>query len=89
MEENTLTFKVTDENGNMIECEELYSFKNEETGKNYMVYTDNTLDEEGNTRIYAAIYNPDDESNKLIPIIDDKEWAFVEETIEALEGEDE
>ncbi len=89
MEENTLTFKVTDENGNMIECEELYSFKNEETGKNYMVYTDNTLDEEGNTRIYAAIYNPDDESNKLIPIVDDKEWAFVEETIEALEGEDE
>ena len=89
MEENTLTFKVTDENVNMIECEELYSFKNEETGKNYMVYTDNTLDEEGNTRIYAAIYNPDDESNKLIPIVDDKEWAFVEETIEALEGEDE
>ena len=57
------------------------------TGKNYMVYTDNTTDEDGSLRIYASIYNPDKDDNKLIPIENDEEWAFVEETIDALQGE--
>ena len=59
MEDKKLTFKIKDENGLDIDCEELYSFKNEETGKNYMVYTDNSHDDDGNLCIYAAIYNPD------------------------------
>ncbi len=86
MDENILIFQITDENGKTIDCEELYSFKNEETGKNYMVYTDNTEDEDGNTKIYAAIY---DENHTLIPIKDDEEWAFVEETVSLLEEENE
>ena len=51
-----------------------------------MVYTDNTEDEDGNTKIYAAIY---DENHTLIPIKDDEEWAFVEETVSLLEEENE
>ena len=43
-------FKVLDETGKEIECEMLFTFDSDETGKNYMVYTDNSLDEEGNTR---------------------------------------
>lgn len=90
MEDKKLTFKIKNENGLDIECEELYSFKNEELGKNYMVYTDNSYDDEGNLCIYAAIYNPIDEEKKLIPIEDDNEWAFVEEMIDTLqEGENE
>jgi len=87
VEDKKLTFKITDEKGKEVEYEELYSFKNEETGKNYMVYTDNTTDEDGSLRIYASIYNPDKDDNKLIPIENDEEWAFVEETIDALQGE--
>ncbi len=87
--EEKLTFKINDETGKEIECEELYSFKNEETNKNYMVYTDNSVDEDGCLCIYAAIYNPEDKEKKLIPIENDEEWAFVEETIELLnEGND-
>ncbi len=82
--EEKLTFEITDENGKNIKCEELYSFKNEKTNKNYIVYTDNTKDSDGSLRIYAAIYNPDLKEKKLIPIIDDEEWAFVEETIDNL-----
>lgn len=86
MEDKKLTFKIKDENGLDVECEELYSFKNEDTGKNYMVYTDNSQDDDGNLCIYAAIYNPDKEEKKLIPIEDDNEWSFVEEMIDTLQG---
>lgn len=89
MEEKKLTFIIKDENGNDVQCEELYSFKNENTGKNYIVYTDNSIDKEGNLCIFAAIYNPNMNDNKLIPIEDDEEWAFVENKINELQGEDE
>ena len=48
MEEKT-KFTVLDENGNEVECEVLFTFDSEETNKSYIVYTDNTTDEEGNT----------------------------------------
>ena len=84
------TFKILDKEGNEITFEVLFTFESDETGKNYMVYTDNSYDDEGNLCIYAAIYNPIDEEKKLIPIEDDNEWAFVEEMIDTLqEGENE
>ena len=49
MEKEKLTFNVIDDNGNNIECEILFTFESDETGKNYIVYTDNTTDEHGNT----------------------------------------
>lgn len=89
MEDKILTFAIKDEKGNDITCEEVYRFKNEETKKTYLVYTDNSLDEDGFLKLYAGIYNPDSEDKKIIPITDDKEWAFVSETVEALERENE
>ena len=44
MQEETMTFKVKDQNGKEVECEVLFTFESEETKKNYMVYTDNTVD---------------------------------------------
>lgn len=89
MEDKILTFTIKDEKGKDITCEEVYRFKNEETQKTYLVYTDNTFDEDGCMKLYAGIYNPNSSEQKIIPIVDDKEWAFVSETVEALEGENE
>ena len=80
-----MTFKVTDDTGKEIECEVLFTFESDETKKNYMVYTDNTLDEEGNTKVYASIYNPDEEETKLIPIETEKEWKIIETILEELQ----
>ena len=49
MKDETMTFKVINDEGKEIECEVLFTFESDETKKNYIVYTDNTLDEEGNT----------------------------------------
>ena len=55
--------------------------------KNYIVYTDNTLDEEGNTKVSASIYNPDQDETKLLPIETDKEWKIIETILDELQNE--
>lgn len=85
MNEERMTFKVFDETGKEIECEVLFTFESDETNKSYMVYTDNTTDEEGNTKVYASIYEPDQEETKLIPIETEKEWKIIETILEELQ----
>lgn len=88
MKDKKLVFKITNEQGQDIEYEELYTFKNEKTGKSYMVYTDNSIDEDGKVRVFASIYSPSLDDKKLRPIENDDEWDFVEETINTLQGND-
>ena len=87
MEEEVMTFKVINDEGKEVDCEVLFTFESDETKKNYIVYTDNTLDEEGNTKVYASIYNPDEDETKLIPIETDKEWKIIETILEELQNE--
>ena len=79
-----MTFKVMNDDGIEVECEVLFTFESEETGKNYIVYTDNTLDEDDNTKVFASIYNPDEEETVLQPIETDEEWAIIEKILDAL-----
>lgn len=87
MNEETMTFKVFNDEGKEVECEVLFTFESDETKKNYIVYTDNTIDEEGNTKVYASIYNPDQDETKLLPIETDKEWKIIETILEELQNE--
>ena len=87
MSEERMTFKVVDDKGKEIECEVLFTFESDETKKNYIVYTDNTTDEEGNTKVYASIYNPNDEEVKLTPIVTEKEWKIIETILNELQEE--
>lgn len=82
-----MTFKVINDEGKEVECEVLFTFESDETKKNYIVYTDNTLDEEGNTKVYASIYNPDEDETKLLPIETDKEWKIIETILDELQNE--
>lgn len=85
--EEKMTFKVTNDEGKEVECEVLFTFESDETKKNYIVYTDNTLDEEGNTKVYASIYEPEQDETKLLPIESDKEWKIIETILEELQNE--
>ena len=87
MKDETMTFKVINDEGQEVECEVLFTFESEETKKNYIVYTDNTIDEEGNTKVYASIYNPDEDETKLLPIETEKEWKIIETILEELQNE--
>ena len=85
--EERMTFKIFDDNGKEIECEVLFTFESDETKKNYMVYTDNTQDEAGNTKVYASIYYPEEEGVRLDPIETDKEWKIIETILDELQAE--
>ena len=89
MKEEQMTFKVVNDEGKEIECEVLFTFDSDETKKSYIVYTDNTLDTDGNTKVYASIYDPEDKSEqtKLLPIEDEKEWKIVETILDELQKE--
>ena len=90
MKEEKITFKLTDESGKDIEYEILLTFESNETNKNYMLLTDNTIDEEGNVKVYASIYEPKedgtiDENTTLIPVVTDSEWKIIETILDELQ----
>jgi len=90
MQEEKITFKLTDENGVETEYEVLLTFESNETNKNYMLYTDNQLDEEGNIKVYASIYSPKedgtiDENTTLKPVETDSEWKIIETILDELQ----
>ena len=87
MTNENMNFTVINSDGLEIECEVLFTFESEETGKNYIVYTDNSVDEDGNTKVYASIYDPDSDESKLLPIESEKEWRIIEVILEELQSE--
>jgi uncharacterized protein YrzB (UPF0473 family) len=68
---------LKNEKGEVLECDVLFTFDSDETGKSYICYTDNTKDEKGNIKVFANIYDPSGESLKLEPITTEKEWQAI------------
>ncbi len=61
-----------------LECELISKFKNDETGKHYLVYTDNSRNEEGKKNMFVVSYRPDiPEEDKLRPIETQEEWESI------------
>ena len=85
-------FTVLNDQGKEVECEVLFTFESEETQKNYIVYTDNSVDVDGSTKVYASTFDPEGNNPELKPIESDKEWKVIEtilaEIQEAVKGEE-
>lgn len=81
------TIKLTNDKGEEVICDILFTFDSEETQKSYIVYTDNTKDEEGKVKVYASIYNPNDPKSKLEDIKTDKEWKVIDTILQTLQEE--
>ena len=86
MEEKN-TIKISNDKGEEVVCDILFTFDNEETHKSYVAYTDNTKDENGRVRVYASTYDPKDLSKKLEDIQTEKEWKVIQTIIETLQEE--
>ena len=80
-------FTVINDEGREIVCDVLFTFDSDETGKSYIVYTDNTKDEGGNIKVYASIFVPEDENTELLPIKSDKEWKVIEAILSSIQEE--
>lgn len=87
MEENKII--VLSDTGEQIECEILFTFEHQVTGKNYIVYTDNSEDEDSNTKVYASIFDPTEASPILHPIETEEEWQMIDDVLASIQEEDE
>lgn len=75
--------KIIDNSGKVMEYVIILAFLWTKTNKNYIIYTDNTIDENNDLNIYASIYDPND-STKLDEIKTDEEWSEIEKRIQIL-----
>ena len=78
-------FTIVNDEGKEVECEILFTFDSDETKKSYIVYTDNTLDEEGSTKVYASVYDPTGQNPALMPIETEKEWLVIENILSSVQ----
>lgn len=49
MKNEEMTIKVLNDEGMEMECEVLFTFESDEADRNYIVYTDNSVDQDGST----------------------------------------
>ena len=77
--------KLIDKNGKEDNYEILVTFKWQ--NKNYVVYSDNTVNENNELNVYAAIYYPND-SSRLDPVESNEEWDKIDEMLSNLSEED-
>lgn len=81
MDENTIV--VTDELGNEVEYEILFTFENEENGHQYVVYfwIQKKMNQKHKQRIF-------DDEGGLFPIETPEEWELVEEVFQSFVSEE-
>lgn len=82
---NKRTLKVVNNDGREIEYEVLLAFTLRKTGKNYVVYTDNTVDDNGNLNVFASIYFKGDDS-RLEQIETEEEWNEIEKRLKKIQN---
>ena len=88
MEKKENEFTIVSDTGEEITCEVLFTYEDEKSKNNYIAYTDNTLDDEGNIKVYASIFNPEEENPVLLPIESDEEWKLIEGILSSLSTEE-
>lgn len=79
------TFTITNSKGEEIKCNILFTFENDKNNKNYIVFTDNTQDDDGNTKVYANVYEPNGDDINLLTIDTKEEWELIENLLADLQ----
>lgn len=85
MNKSNGTFTITNNKGEELECSVLFTFDSDEFKKSYIVFTDNTLDDNGKIKVYANTYDPSGKDIDLGPIETDKEWEVIEGLLSSLQ----
>ena len=68
----------TDDEGNQVECEILFTYHSDDLDKDYIVFKDNST---GEISAYIYVENADGEGD-TIQIESDAEWEMLEELLE-------
>ena len=75
LEKEKYQFVFESEDGKNIDCEVLLSFSMPKKGKNYVLFTDNTYDEDNNLNVY--VYYSKINEEELLPVTNEKELEMI------------
>lgn len=78
---------INKEDGSTEEVEEVISFQFNDTKKEYVVYTKNETDENGNVTIYVTEIIKDETGNRFVGVSSDEEWAKIKDVLRELAKE--
>ena len=76
--------KIYLDNGAVEEVEVLLTFELLDIKKQYVVYTKNEVDENGNVTIYISTVNKEGENVRLTNIATDEEWSKIKDVLREL-----
>ena len=71
--------------GKEIVCDILFTHHSEQTGKDYMAFTDHSKAPDGSASVFYATYDPNAESIDLAPIQTQSEWVMLREMFEQIQ----
>lgn len=57
-------------NGKYVECDAIATYHDEDSNKDFIVYTDKILNESGQLKLYYSYYTMGDKTIKLLPVKD-------------------
>ena len=70
--------------GNKVQLDKLITFDDEANNKSYIIYTDNSKDENGNVRISASIVKDSKNPNsELEEIKTEREWKIIDTVLKS------
>ena len=91
MDNKNNKFIITNNKGEELECNVLFTFDDDKLKKSYIVYTDNTNDENGQIKVYANTFDPSGSDLSLGKIETEEEWENIQNILASLNekmGED-
>ena len=71
--------------GKEIVCDILFRFHSEQTGKDYMAFTDHSKAPDGSASVFYATYDPNAENIDLAPVQTEGEWLMLREMFEQIQ----
>lgn len=87
-ESKKMTLSIIGEDGSIDEVEVVIAFEFKDTKKEYVVYTKNEKDENGNVTVYVSNVDRSGETPKLYGIENEEEWNRVKDVLRKLSKKD-
>lgn len=72
---------IINKNGQDVECDVLFTFDSEDTGKAYIGYTDNSIASNGRKNIYVSAFDPIIGYGTLEDVTSEEELAMIKEVL--------
>ena len=69
----SMQFEITNNEGKKIVCEVIATYHDNQTNKDFIVYTDNTYNKDNKLNLYYSLYEKQSNGLKLIDIVSNED----------------